>query len=122
MNFGGREKLGESLTANGYKFGSILAQLTPGPVAQSLSQFAGVAASPALKDKREIFGRHLLRVDPTMSPAAASAKTQQAFRVVRPLLGRELPVAEPVERDRRTGLRGGWLPAHPRRASRPATG
>ncbi|MEZ5216690.1 MAG: hypothetical protein R2715_08900 [Ilumatobacteraceae bacterium] len=79
MNFGGREKLGESLTANGYKFGSILAQLTPGPVAQSLSQFAGVAASPALKDKREIFGRHLLRVDPTMSPAARKRKTQQAF-------------------------------------------
>lgn len=69
----------DSLTASGYKFGSLVAQLTPGPVSQGLASMAGVAMAPALRSKRLMIERHLRRVDPTLKGLALRRKTQQAF-------------------------------------------
>ena len=71
--------LRSQLTVSGYKFGSLVAQLTPGPVSQSMAQFAGFAAAPALADKREMIERHLRRVDPSLSRLALRRKVQQSF-------------------------------------------
>ncbi len=63
----------------GTEFGSVVAQLTPGPISQGMAGLAGVAMTPAMRAKRSMIERHLRRVDPTLSGLALRRKVQQAF-------------------------------------------
>ena len=80
MSEGRREpSFTDSLTAGGYKFGSAIAQLTPGPISQGLANVAGAAMAPTMRAKRSMIERHLRRVDPSLGPFAVRRKAQQAF-------------------------------------------
>ncbi len=72
-------RLAATLSVNGYKFGAMLAQLTPGPVAQTLAAAAGLTLPSAMRSKREMIERHLRRVDPTMRGIKLRRAVQQAF-------------------------------------------
>ena len=76
---GGSTRFTDALTSSGYKFGSLVAQITPGPIAQGLSTFAGAAMAPTMRDKRTMIERHLRRVDPSLHGFALRRAAQQAF-------------------------------------------
>ena len=73
------EELTDAVTVNGYKLGSLVARLTPGPLAQgAVSLFApGIALS--LRNKRSMIERHLQRVDPTLNGLALRRASMRAF-------------------------------------------
>ena len=72
-------RLSDSITTSGFKLGSLVAQLTPGPIAQGASTAAGYALAPALREKRSMIERHLKRVDPSLRGVGLRRAVHQAF-------------------------------------------
>lgn len=73
------ERLTGAMTVAGYRFGSLVAQVTPGFVAQGTASVLAPGIALSLRDKRAMFERHLRRVNPVISRLAARQMTQQAF-------------------------------------------
>jgi KDO2-lipid IV(A) lauroyltransferase len=76
---GSRKRLTDAATVGTYKFGSVVARMMPGPVAAAAAASLGFGASVASQAKREMFQRHLRRVNPTMGRTAMRVATQTAF-------------------------------------------
>ncbi len=80
--FGGeadRKKLADAMTVGGYRLGSLAARLMPSPVAAMAASSLGFTASFASLARRQMFQRHMRRVNPKITPAALRLATQQAF-------------------------------------------
>lgn len=69
----------DAATVGAYRLGSLAARLTPGPLASAAASSIGFSASFASPAKREMFQRHLRRVNPRMGAAAMRVATQTAF-------------------------------------------
>jgi len=76
---GADQTLGDAVTTAAYKFASLAANVTPGPVGQYLSGIAGTGVSFALRERREMIERHLLRVNPALHGRALRRAAQEAF-------------------------------------------
>ncbi len=70
---------GHRVATASYKFASFAANMTPGPVAQFMSGFAGNGFALASRDKREMIERHLRRVNPALTGWALRRAVQDAF-------------------------------------------
>lgn len=71
--------LGDALTVGGYRLGSLIARLTPAPVAQGATSLLAPGIALSLRDKRAMIERHLRRVNPSLSPIALRRASQRAF-------------------------------------------
>jgi lauroyl/myristoyl acyltransferase len=74
-----REQLTDSATVGGYKLGSLIARVMPGPVAGVTAQMIGVSFNVGMRDKRVMIERHLRRVNPRLRGIALRQAVQQAF-------------------------------------------
>ncbi len=74
-----RNRFTDAATVSGYRLGSLAARLMPGPLAAAAASSIGFSASFANPARREMFQRHLRRVNPTMGRAAMRVATQTAF-------------------------------------------
>ena len=74
-----RKRLSDALTVGGYRLGSLAARMMPSPVASFAASSLGFTASFASAARRQMFQRHMRRVNPRISPAALRLATQQAF-------------------------------------------
>jgi len=66
-------------TTSSYRFGAAAAQLMPARVAAGLTAPFGVGANVASRERREMIGRHLQRVDPTLTGLRLRRAVQEAF-------------------------------------------
>ena len=66
-------------TTSSYRLGAAAAQLMPARVAAGLTAPFGVGANVASRERREMIGRHLQRVDPTLSGLRLRRAVQEAF-------------------------------------------
>ncbi len=74
-----RSRVVDAATLNAYRLGALAARLTPGPLASVAASSLGLGASFASPARREMFRRHLRRVNPRMGRAAMRVATQTAF-------------------------------------------
>ena len=74
-----RASLTDALTVGGYRLGSLAARFTPGPVAIAAASAMGFGANVANRERREMFHRHLRRVNPAITPTQVRLATQEAF-------------------------------------------
>lgn len=74
-----RSRVVDAATLNAYRLGALAARLTPGPLASVAASSLGLGASFASPARREMFQRHLRRVNPRMGRAAMRVATQTAF-------------------------------------------
>jgi len=74
-----RNRFTDAATVSGYRLGSLAARLMPGPLAAAAASSIGFSASFANPARREMFQRHLRRVNPNMGRAAMRVATQTAF-------------------------------------------
>jgi KDO2-lipid IV(A) lauroyltransferase len=74
-----RRRLTDAAVVGSFKVGALAARLTPWPLTAGAAAALGFGASLASQEKKEMFQRHLRRIDPTMSRAAMRAATQRAF-------------------------------------------
>jgi phosphatidylinositol dimannoside acyltransferase len=74
-----RKRLTDAMTVGGYRLGSLVARLMPSPVAAMAASSLGFTASFASQARRQMFQRHMRRVNPKISPAALRLATQRAF-------------------------------------------
>ncbi len=74
-----RHRLIDAATVSTYRLGSLAARLMPGPMAIAAASSIGFSASLASPARREMFQRHLRRVNPTMGRTAMRIATQTAF-------------------------------------------
>jgi lauroyl/myristoyl acyltransferase len=74
-----RSRLLDAATVSGYRLGSLAARLMPGPVAAAAASSLGFGASIGNAARREMFQRHLKRVNPAMGRTAMRIATQTAF-------------------------------------------
>lgn len=73
------QDLTDAFTVGGYKFGSLVAKLTPGPIAQGAVSLLAPGVALSLRNKRSMVERHLRRVDPTLKGFALRRASQEAF-------------------------------------------
>jgi KDO2-lipid IV(A) lauroyltransferase len=69
----------DAATLAAYRTASVLAQLTPGPLAQAASSAMGAALAPLMRSRREMLERHLRRVNPGLRGLSLRRASQQAF-------------------------------------------
>ncbi len=74
-----RNRFTDAATVSGYRLGSLAARMMPGPLATAAASSIGFSASVASPARREMFQRHLRRVNPKMGRAAMRIATQTAF-------------------------------------------
>ncbi len=74
-----RSRLADAATVGTYKIGSLAARLMPGPIAAAAAASLGFGASVASQARREMYQRHLKRVNPTLGRTAVRVATQTAF-------------------------------------------
>jgi KDO2-lipid IV(A) lauroyltransferase len=74
-----RNRFADAATVGTYRLGSLAARLMPGPVAAAAASSMGFGASFANASRREMFQRHLRRVNPAMGRTAMRLATQTAF-------------------------------------------
>jgi KDO2-lipid IV(A) lauroyltransferase len=74
-----RRRVTDTATVGAYRLGALAARLTPGPIAAAAVSSIGLGASFASPARREMFQRHLRRVNPRMGRAAMRVATQTAF-------------------------------------------
>ena len=72
-------QLSDALTVGGYRFGSLVARLTPGPIAQGMVSLVAPGVALTLREKRHMMERHLRRVDPSLQGLALRRASQNAF-------------------------------------------
>ncbi len=73
------QDLSDAFTVGGYKFGSLVARLTPGPIAQGAVSLLSPGVALSLRNKRSMVERHLRRVNPGLKGLALRRASQQAF-------------------------------------------
>lgn len=73
------QDLSDAFTVGGYKFGSLVARLTPGPIAQGAVALLSPGVALSLRNKRSMVERHLRRVNPDLRGLALRRASQQAF-------------------------------------------
>ena len=71
-----RSRVVDAATLSAYRLGALAARLTPGPLASVAASSLGLGASFASPARREMFQRHLRRVNPHMGRAAMRVATQ----------------------------------------------
>ena len=74
-----RNRLTDAATVSTFRLGALAARLMPGPLAAAAASSLGFGASFASPVRREMYQRHLRRVDPTMGRTAIRIATQRAF-------------------------------------------
>ncbi|MEX0847725.1 MAG: phosphatidylinositol mannoside acyltransferase [Ilumatobacteraceae bacterium] len=74
-----RGRLTDAATLNGYRLGSLAARLMPGPLAAAAASSLGFGASLSSNARREMFQRHMRRVNPDIGRTALRLATQTAF-------------------------------------------
>ena len=74
-----RARLADAATVSGYRLGSLAARLMPGPLAAVAASSLGFGASLTGGDRREMYQRHLRRVNPRIGSTALRLATQTAF-------------------------------------------
>jgi len=74
-----REQLADAATVNGFKLGSLVARMMPGPMAGATAQMIGLTIATGSREKRETIERHLRRVNPRLRGIALRQAVQQAF-------------------------------------------
>lgn len=62
-----------------FRSAALMANLTPGPMAQFMSGVAGNGFALAMREKREMVERHLRRADPSLTGWRLRRAVQQAF-------------------------------------------
>lgn len=72
-------EVNDALTVGGYRLGSLIARLTPGPIAQGTVSLLAPTVALSLRNKRHMVERHLRRVNPSLSGLALRRASQQAF-------------------------------------------
>lgn len=73
------EEFSDALTVGGYRLGSLVARLTPGPIAQGAVSLLAPGIALSLRSKRHMVERHLRRVNPALSGFALRRASQKAF-------------------------------------------
>lgn len=73
------DELTDALTVGSYKFGSLVARLTPAPLSQGAVSVLAPGVALSLRNKRSMIERHLRRVTPSISTIALKRQSQQAF-------------------------------------------
>ena len=73
------QDLTDAFTVGGYKLGSLVARLTPGPVAQGAVSLLAPGVALSLRNKRAMVERHLQRVNPELKGFALRRASQEAF-------------------------------------------
>jgi len=74
-----RESATDTFTVGSYKLASLLAQLTPGPLAYASARLIGYTASASLQSRRSIIERHIRRAKPGIDKRALRGAVQGAF-------------------------------------------
>jgi KDO2-lipid IV(A) lauroyltransferase len=74
-----RESATDTFTVGTYKLASLVAQVTPGPLAYLTARLIGYTASASLQSRRSIIERHIQRVKPELSRRELRAAVQGAF-------------------------------------------
>jgi len=74
-----RNRFTDAATVGSYRLGSLAARLMPGPLATAAASSLGFGASFASPARREMYQRHLRRVNPNLGRAAVRVATQTAF-------------------------------------------
>lgn len=72
-------QLSDAVTVGGYRAGSLLARLTPAPLAQGMLSLLAPGVALALREKRTMMERHLRRVNPSLKGLALRRASQEAF-------------------------------------------
>ena len=73
------DDIGDALTVGTYRVGSLIARVTPGPVAQGVVSLLAPGIALSLRNKRHMIERHLRRVDPSLGGLALRRASQRAF-------------------------------------------
>jgi len=73
------EEVNGALTVGAYKLGSIVARLTPAPIAQGVVSMFAPGLAISLRKRRSMVERHLRRVDPSLNGWKLRRASQQAF-------------------------------------------
>ena len=73
------DDISDAFTVGTYRVGSLLARLTPGPVAQGAVSILAPGIALSLRNKRHMIERHLRRANPSLSGLALRRASQQAF-------------------------------------------
>ena len=74
-----QKRMTDAITASGYKTGSVIARLTPGPMAQAAATALGAGLSTSMRSRRLMVERHLQRVNPALRGLALRVAVQGAF-------------------------------------------
>ncbi len=74
-----RRRAADAMVVSGYRLGSVAARLMPGPVAAAAASSIGFGASFASAARREMFHRHMRRINPSIGRSALRLATQAAF-------------------------------------------
>ena len=74
-----RESVTDAFTVGSYRLASLLAQVTPGPMAYGVAKLVGHLAAASLQSRRSIIERHIRRVRPDYSEAQVRKAMQGAF-------------------------------------------
>jgi KDO2-lipid IV(A) lauroyltransferase len=69
----------DALELAAFRSAALMANLTPGPIAQFMSGVAGNGFALAMREKRQIVERHLRRADPSLTGWRLRRAVQQAF-------------------------------------------
>ena len=73
------DDLSDAFTVGSYRVGSLIARLTPGPVAQGAVALLAPGIALSLRSRRHMIERHLRRVNPSLTGLALRRASQQAF-------------------------------------------
>ncbi|MFZ4812477.1 MAG: phosphatidylinositol mannoside acyltransferase, partial [Ilumatobacteraceae bacterium] len=74
-----RNRFLDAASLGSYRLGAFAAKVMPGPIAEAAAAPLGFGANVASAAKREMFHRHLRRVNPKMGRASMRVATQMAF-------------------------------------------
>jgi len=74
-----RKSTTDAFTVGSYRLGSLLAQVTPGPIAYGAARLVGLTAAASLRSRRSIIERHIKRVRPDYSTSEVKDAVQGAF-------------------------------------------
>lgn len=74
-----RESVTDAFTVGSYRLASLLAKVSPGPMAYGVAKLVGHLAAASLQSRRAIIERHIRRVRPDYSAEQVRKATQGAF-------------------------------------------
>ena len=74
-----RETVTDTFTVGAYRLASLLAKVSPGPMAYGVAKLVGHLAAVSLQSRRAIIERHIRRVRPDYSEEQVRKATQGAF-------------------------------------------